>query len=595
MTDSGPTTPGRGAGSPARLRRALIALCVTQITGYGILYYAFPVMLSAVSRQTGWSTASAMGAFSTGAVVSAAAGVVAGRLIDSRGPRPVMTIGSVLGVVSVVAIAAAPNLLTFYAAWTLAGVAQAAVLYPPAFAALTGWYGPGRVRALTTLTLAAGFASTIFAPLTATLLDHLDWRQTYLILAAILAIVTIPLHAVFLTPPWTTTRTRTGPAATDRAHARAVLRSRPFITLTAAMTLAAFGMYAATVNLVPLLTARGMGTHLAALTLGLCGAGQVLGRLGYPQLSARIGLRTRAFAVLATGAATILMLALLPGPAAALIIVAILAGAVRGLFTLLEATAVADQWGTRAFGRINGVFTAPITTAAALAPGGGVLLAALTGGYPASLTILALITLTAALAAAATIPHTPATAPPDPTAGVDSRERTVSSTGPVCVTIRPMTSTDADQVLAIYQAGLDTGDASFETTAPPWTEFDAGRLPRHRFVAADTATGRLLGWAAATAVSSRRVYAGVVEHSVYVHPGAHNRGVGTALLQALIGSTEAAGIWTIQSGIFPENTASLALHHRAGFRTVGTRERIGQHHGRWRDVVLLERRATTIT
>jgi hypothetical protein len=97
--------------------------------------------MSAVSRQTGWSTAAAMGAFSTGAVVSAAAGVVAGRLIDARGPRPVMTIGSVLGVVSVVAIAAAPNLLTFYAAWTLAGVAQAAVLYPPAFAALTGWYG----------------------------------------------------------------------------------------------------------------------------------------------------------------------------------------------------------------------------------------------------------------------------------------------------------------------------------------------------------------------------------------------------------------------------------------------------------------------
>jgi L-amino acid N-acyltransferase YncA/2-polyprenyl-3-methyl-5-hydroxy-6-metoxy-1,4-benzoquinol methylase len=172
--------------------------------------------------------------------------------------------------------------------------------------------------------------------------------------------------------------------------------------------------------------------------------------------------------------------------------------------------------------------------------------------------------------------------------------KAVKPAAPGGVTIRPMTSTDADQVLAIYQEGLDTADASFETTAPPWTEFDAGRLPRHRFVAADTATGRLLGWAAATAVSSRRVYAGVVEHSVYVHPGTHNRGVGTALLQALIGSTEAAGIWTIQSGIFPENTASLALHHRAGFRTVGTRERIGQHHGRWRDVVLLERRATTI-
>jgi MFS family permease len=396
-------SPSRGGtviGATPR-RSALIALCITQITGYGVLYYAFPVMLTAVARDTGWSTAAAMGAFSAGAIVSAAAGVIVGRLIDSRGPRPVMTTGSILGVLAVAAIAAAPNLIAFYAAWVLAGIAQSAVLYPPAFAALTGWYGPDRVRALTTLTLAAGFASTIFAPLTAALLDHLTWRYTYLVLGAILAVVTIPLHAVLLTPPWAAhARTPTDPGQADRAHASAVMRSRSFITLAAAVTLAAFGMYAATVNLVPLLTARGMGTHLAALTLGLCGAGQVLGRLGYPAFSARVTFTVRAFTVLVAGAATILLLALLPGPAAALIAAAIVAGAVRGLLTLLQATAVADLWGTRAFGRINGVFAAPITTAIALAPGGGVLLADLTGRYPTSLTILAFITLAAAVAAA---------------------------------------------------------------------------------------------------------------------------------------------------------------------------------------------------
>ncbi|MEV4575213.1 N-acetyltransferase family protein [Nonomuraea jabiensis] len=96
-------------------------------------------------------------------------------------------------------------------------------------------------------------------------------------------------------------------------------------------------------------------------------------------------------------------------------------------------------------------------------------------------------------------------------------------------------------------------------------------------------------------VSARSAYAGVVEHSVYVHPGARRRGVGLALLRALIASTEAAGIWTIQSGIFPENTASLALHARAGFRVIGTRERIGRHHGIWRDVVMVERRSSTVT
>ena len=103
--------------------------------------------------------------------------------------------------------------------------------------------------------------------------------------------------------------------------------------------------------------------------------------------------------------------------------------------------------------------------------------------------------------------------------------------------------------------------------------------------------GEVLGWAAASAVSGRCVYAGVVEHSIYTDPGARGRGIGAALLAALIGSTESAGIWTIQSGIFPENTASLRLHERAGFRVVGTRQRLGCHHGRWRDVGLLERRS----
>src|SRR5205814_4670801 len=107
-------------------------------------------------------------------------------------------------------------------------------------------------------------------------------------------------------------------------------------------------------------------------------------------------------------------------------------------------------------------------------------------------------------------------------------------------------------------------------------------------------TGEVIGWVAASAVSPRCVYAGVVEHSVYVDAAARGRGAGAALLGALIASTEAAGIWTIESGIFPENTASLRLHERAGFRVVGTRERLGRHHGRWRDVVLLERRSARV-
>jgi L-amino acid N-acyltransferase YncA len=161
--------------------------------------------------------------------------------------------------------------------------------------------------------------------------------------------------------------------------------------------------------------------------------------------------------------------------------------------------------------------------------------------------------------------------------------------------IAPMLPEHAGQVLAIYQAGIDEGDATFETAAPTWETFDAEKLPEHRLVALDEGGGRVLGWVAVARASNRPGYAGVVEHSVYVHPAARGQGVGLALLTALIASTEAAGIWTLRSGIFPENVASLSLPHRAGFRIVGTRDRPGRLHGRWRDVVLVERRSPTIT
>ncbi|MGW3607519.1 N-acetyltransferase family protein [Micromonospora sp. NPDC005161] len=162
------------------------------------------------------------------------------------------------------------------------------------------------------------------------------------------------------------------------------------------------------------------------------------------------------------------------------------------------------------------------------------------------------------------------------------------------ISVRPLRDADADRVLAIYQAGLDAGNASFETTAPTWAAFNAAKLPEHRFVATD-GNDTVIGWIAVAPISGRAVYAGVVEHSVYVDPAAQGRGVARLLLDTLIASTEAAGIWTIQSGVFPENAASLTLHERAGFRVIGVRERVGRHHGRWRDVVLLERRSPAVT
>jgi L-amino acid N-acyltransferase YncA len=155
--------------------------------------------------------------------------------------------------------------------------------------------------------------------------------------------------------------------------------------------------------------------------------------------------------------------------------------------------------------------------------------------------------------------------------------------------IRPMGVVDADAVLRIYREGLDAGNASFETTAPPWSQWDASHLPLHRFVA--TVGGDVVGWVATALVSSRAVYAGVLEESVYVSAVAHGQGVGRALLDRLVESSESAGVWTLQAGIFPENAASLALHRSAGFRVVGRRERVGRMNGTWRDVLLVERRS----
>jgi L-amino acid N-acyltransferase YncA len=157
------------------------------------------------------------------------------------------------------------------------------------------------------------------------------------------------------------------------------------------------------------------------------------------------------------------------------------------------------------------------------------------------------------------------------------------------VHVRPMEPGDWPAVRAIYRAGIDTGNATFETTAPDWDHWDRTHLIEHRLVATDH-DGTVLGWAALAPVSDRCAYRGVAEDSVYVHPQHHGQGVGTALLERLIGNAEQAGYWTIQTGIFPENTTSLALHQRAGFRVVGRRERIGQLNGAWRDTYLLERR-----
>ncbi|MGC4956091.1 MFS transporter [Actinomadura citrea] len=432
MPSTGDPAAGTGSTAPSSPNSAtrvpLIALCVTEITSWGILYYAFPVLAPDISHDTGWSTGAITAAFSAALVLAALGGIPLGRALDRHGPRALMTGGSVLGALAVLGLAAAPNLGWFVAAWLLAGTAMTAVLYQPAFAALTRYHAPHHLGALTTLTLVAGLASTVFAPLTSALADQMSWRAVYLVLAAVLAAVTIPLHYFALRRPWPPPPASGGSASdgdagrdqsNDQMDAavRTVVRSSPFLLLTAALTLSAFSMYAVLTNLIPLLTARGASSGIAAWALGLGGVGQVAGRLGYRALVRRSSVRARTVCILAASALTTTVLAAVPGPLPLLIAIAILAGTTRGTATLLQATAVSDRWGTAAYGSLSGVMAAPVTIAGAIAPAAGAALATGLGGYPALFAALAATAALAALAATGSIPRRAAATSTDPTAG----------------------------------------------------------------------------------------------------------------------------------------------------------------------------------
>ncbi|GAB3164925.1 MFS transporter [Myceligenerans halotolerans] len=387
------------------LRRVLTTLCVTEITSWGVLYYAFPVLAGEITRTTGWSGAAVPAGFSVGQLVAALAGIPVGRWLDRVGPRRLMTGGSLLAVPALVLVATAQNLVWFITAWMLMGLAMSATLYPPAFAALTRWYGPRRVSALTVLTLAAGLASTVFAPLTALLDTYLDWRQTYLVLAALLAVITIPGHLWGLRGTWPDPEPPDPDRPARHHDPGQVARSRAFVLLVVTFGLAAFTAYAVVINLVPLLTERGLSPGPAAVALGLGGVGQVLGRLGYTGLVRHTGAATRTALVVGAVALTTAALGLVTAPPA-LIAAAVIAGMARGVFTLLQATAVTDRWGTTHYGRLTGLMSAPLAITMSLAPWGGAVIADRLGGYSTTFLLLAALAAAAAFLAPATTPGT---------------------------------------------------------------------------------------------------------------------------------------------------------------------------------------------
>ena len=411
-TDTG-VSPQPGALDRAGLRHVVVVLSAVQITSWGILYYAFAALQSSITTDTGWSSVAVTGAFSLAQFVAGGVGIWVGRHIDDYGPRKVMTAASLVAIPGLLTIALAPNVAVFYAGWVLAGVAMAGTLYPPAFAALTRWGGDRRIRALTTLTLVGGLASTVFAPLASELDDWLGWRPAYLALLVALVVITVPLHWWGLNHPWRSAHHELAEEAAHaasarvRAQARAVSRSWAFTLLTAANALVSLASFAVLINLVPMLIEQGMSRNAAALALGLGGVGQVLGRLGYARFAAATSVTVRTVSVIIALAVATAALALAPASAVMLITLGMVLGLARGIYTLIQATAITDRWGAAAYGTLNGLMTAPALVAAAAAPFVGAALARLLGSYSTAFLVLAGVAGVAAVLAATATPRAP--------------------------------------------------------------------------------------------------------------------------------------------------------------------------------------------
>ena len=331
----------------------LAALSIGQVVSWGILYFALIVAAPAIASETGWTVAQVTLAFSLGLIVSAASGILVGRWLDDRGPRLVMTLGALTGALGLLVVSAAPNLMVFALGWVICGIAQSGVLYQAAFTVIARRHGERRRGAMTILTLAGGLASTVFAPIVAGLLHVLDWRATFLTLAVIFLVVTLPLHWIFLESRWAP---HPPTAHDEQMHTvSTVIRTRRFWMLEASMVALTVALFSVTLAVIPLNMEKGFTYELAAWALGLLGAGQVIGRLLYvviPHGTAPW------IPLAATSGLAVLLLALMavvPGPPWLVILIGVAAGAVRGAQTLVQGSAVADRWGVRNYGSINGV------------------------------------------------------------------------------------------------------------------------------------------------------------------------------------------------------------------------------------------------
>jgi MFS family permease len=383
-------------------------LATTETISWGILYYAFAAFLVPMQQELGWSTAALTGAYSLALLVSGLAAIPVGRWVDRRGPRLLMTLGSIGGALLLLGWARIETLPAFYLLWAAMGLVLAATLYEPAFTVVAVWFRQRRSRALLLLTFVAGFASTIFLPVATALIERYGWRQALVMLAIFLALTTIPAHALILRRrpedlglhpdgalPAETARLH--PDERDGISLREALREHAFWWLTAAFFFGTLSSVAVAVHLIPFLLGDGYAPGFAALATGLIGATQVAARVVVTMAGNRVPAVPLTAAVFALQGAAVLIL-LTWRQASGVLLAVVLLGAGRGAVTLMRASLIAERYGRTHYGAIGGTLALFVSGAAALAPVGAGVAYQVAGGYPPVFAGLAGISGLAALA-----------------------------------------------------------------------------------------------------------------------------------------------------------------------------------------------------
>src|SRR5579885_149310 len=363
----------------------LVTVSCTEMISWGILYYGFTVFVKPMQAALGWSTAELTGAFSLALLCSAVAALPVGSLLDRYGTRWLMTTGSCAASLLLLAWALVQNLTLFYLIWVGIGIAMALVLYDPAFALVAIWFRRKRAHALTVLTFIAGFASVVFVPLAEWLVQMQGWRMALVTLALLLAIITIPLHALVLRRrpedlglmpdglPASAALAFAPTKSEQSVSARAALRGAAFWWMAAAFALAMLTAGAITVHLLPYLIDRGYSASFAASMVGLIGIMALPGRLIFTLLGERIARRLVASALFLLQAIALAALLLVPGLAGVFGFV-VLFGAGFGALTPARAALIAEYYGSTHYARINSILGLFVTGARAAAPVGAGLL-----------------------------------------------------------------------------------------------------------------------------------------------------------------------------------------------------------------------------